>query len=289
MKVRKPAVAGTFYPAREAQLKDAIKGSYTHRLGPGKLPSHAGAEMTRGLKACVCPHAGYAYSGPVAAHSYLDVSELGKPDLVVIVGPNHYGIGSGVATYGEGEWETPLGKVRVDDAASKKIVKVTGIVDIDPEAHRREHSIEVQLPFLQHLYGGSFAFLPISLAFQDKATARDIGKGLAELLKDAVDGERSAVLIASSDLTHYEPASQAREKDTVLLKHVKALDMHAFYTALERRNITACGFGAIASVMEACRLLGFEKGRLNSYATSGDVTGDNDAVVGYPSVTFLKP
>jgi AmmeMemoRadiSam system protein B len=160
-----------------------------------------------------------------------------------------------VAAYGEGEWETPLGKVRVDDVASKKIVKLTGIVEIDPEAHRREHSIEVQLPFLQHLYGGSFGLLPISLAFQDKATARDLGKGLAELLKDAIDGERSAVLIASSDLTHYEPASQAREKDMVLLKHVRALDTHAFYTTLERR----------------------------------DVTGDNDAVVGYPSVTFLRP
>src|SRR5713101_550200 len=189
MKVRKPAVAGTFYPASEAQLKEAIKGSYTHRLGPGSLPSIARPAMTRGLKACVCPHAGYAYSGPVAAHSYLDVSGLAKPDLVVVVGPNHYGIGSGVATYGEGEWETPLGKVRVDDVASKKIVKLTGIVDIDPEAHRREHSIEVQLPFLQHLYGGSFGFLPISLAFQDKATARDLGKGLAELLRDAAEGE----------------------------------------------------------------------------------------------------
>jgi AmmeMemoRadiSam system protein B len=289
MTVRKPAVSGTFYPPGEAQLKEAIQSSYTHRLGPGRLPSHAGAVVTSGLKACVCPHAGYAYSGPVAAHSYLDVSGLAKPDLVVIVGPNHYGIGRGVAAFGEGEWETPLGKVRVDDVASKKIVKLTGIVDIDPEAHRREHSIEVQLPFLQHLYGGSFGFLPISLAFQDKATARDLGKGLAELLKDAAEGEMNAVLIASSDLTHYEPAIQAREKDMMLLKHVQTLDVNAFYTALERRNITACGFGAIASVMETCRLLGFEKGRLNAYATSGDVTGDNDAVVGYPSVTFLKP
>jgi AmmeMemoRadiSam system protein B len=288
MKVRKPAVAGTFYPAGEAQLREAIQDSYRHRLGPGRLPSKGGAVLSRGLKACVCPHAGYAYSGPVAAHSYLDVSQLSSPDLVVVVGPNHYGIGSGVATFGEGEWETPLGKVSVDGAASKEIVKLTGIVDIDPEAHRREHSIEVQLPFLQHLYGGSFGFLPISLAFQDKATARDLGKGLAELLKDAADGQRSAVLIASSDLTHYEPSIQAKEKDTMLLKHVQTLDVNALYTTLERRNITACGYGAIGAVMEACRLLGYENGRLNAYATSGDITGDNAAVVGYPSVTFLR-
>jgi AmmeMemoRadiSam system protein B len=288
MTARKPAVAGTFYPAGEPQLRDAIDGSYLHRLGPGRLPPLGGATLTRGLKACVCPHAGYAYSGAIAAHSFLDISELKKPDLVVIVGPNHYGVGSGIATYGEGEWETPLGSVPVDQAGTKRLVKLTGIVDIDAEAHRREHSIEVQLPFLQRLYGEPFSFLPISLAFQEKATARDLGKGLAELLKGAAEEEMSAVLIASSDLTHYEPASQAREKDTALLKHVERLDLDAFYTTLERRNITACGYGAIATVMEACRLLRFEKGRVNAYATSGDMTGDNDAVVGYPSVSFIK-
>jgi AmmeMemoRadiSam system protein B len=287
MASRRPAVAGTFYPAGEGELRQAIESSYLHKLGPGKLPPQ-GAGLSNGLKACVCPHAGYAYSGPVAAHSYLDISELRKPELVVIVGPNHYGLGSGVATYGEGQWETPLGKVTVDQEAAKRIISLTGFVDIDPEAHRREHSIEVQLPFLQHLYGGSFKFVPISLAFQEKAVARDLGKGLAELLKEAAEAEVGAVLIASSDLTHYEPASRAREKDTVLLKHVQALDLNAFYTTLERRNVTACGYGAIGSVMEACRLLGFEKGRLNAYATSGDVTGDNEAVVGYPSVSFIQ-
>jgi MEMO1 family protein len=286
MTVRKPAVAGSFYPAGEAELRAAIESSYLHRLGPGKLPRVGLDEQ--GLKVCVCPHAGYTYSGPIAAHSYLDIAQLAKPELVVIVGPNHYGLGCGVATYGGGEWETPLGKAKVDQDAAKTIIKLTGFVDIDPEAHRREHSIEVQLPFLQHLYGGSFTFLPISLAFQEKAIARDLGKGLAELLREAAEVDVSAVLIASSDLTHYEPAAQARDKDTALLKHVQGLDIDAFYTTLERRNITACGYGAIGAVMEACRLLGFEKGRLNAYATSGDATGDEDAVVGYPSVSFLE-
>ena len=287
MAVRKPAVAGSFYPADEAKLRQAIESSYLHKLGPGRLPSQTDT-LTPELKACVCPHAGYVYSGPIAAHSFLEISKVSNPELVVIVGPNHYGIGSGVATYGEGEWETPLGRVTVDQDATKRIIELAGFVDIDPEAHRREHSIEVQLPFLQHLYGGSFSFLPISLAFQEKAIARDLGKGLAELLKEAAEVDASAVLVASSDLTHYEPASQAKEKDTALLKHVERLDLDAFYTTLERRNITACGYGAIATVMEACRILGYEKGRLNAYATSGDVTGDNDAVVGYPSVTFLE-
>jgi hypothetical protein len=279
-------VAGTFYPSAEAELTAAIEGSYLHRLGPGRLPQ--GNADTEGLKACVCPHAGYTYSGPIAAHSYLDIAQLGNPELVVIVGPNHYGLGSGVATYGEGEWETPLGRVKVDQGATKRIVELAGFVDIDPEAHRKEHSIEVQLPFLQNLYGRSFRLLPISLTFQHKAIARDLGKGLAELLKEAAEADVGAVLIASSDLTHYEPAPQAREKDTALLKHVQSLDLDAFYATLEKRDVTACGYGAIATVMETCRLLGFEKGRLNAYATSGDVTGDDQAVVGYPSVSFVE-
>lgn len=288
MTVRGPAVAGSFYPAGETELRGAIEASYLHRLGPGRMPPLTSPGPASELRACVCPHAGYSYSGPIAAHSFLEISQLETPELVVIVGPNHYGLGSGVATYGKGEWETPLGEVRSDYEASKRIVELTGFVDIDPEAHRREHSIEVQLPFLQHLYGGSFSLLPISLAFQHKAIARDLGRGLAELLKEAAEADIGTVLIASSDLTHYEPGAQAKEKDTALLKHVERLDLDAFYTTLERRNVTACGYGAIATVMEACRLLGYAKGRVNAYATSGDVTGENEAVVGYPSVSFVE-
>lgn len=287
MTLRRPAVAGSFYPAGEAELREAVEASYLHRLGPGRLPSPTAPGPVPELKACVCPHAGYAYSGPIAAHSFLDVSQLQTPGLVVVVGPNHYGLGSGVATYGEGEWETPLGKVHVDHEASRRIVELTGLVDIDPEAHRREHSIEVQLPFLQHLYGKAFTLLPISLAFQHKSVARDLGKGLAELLKEKAEAGVGAVLIASSDLTHYEPGAQAKEKDTALLKHVERLDLDAFYSTLERRVVTACGYGAIATVMEACRLVGYGKGKVNAYATSGDVTGENGAVVGYPSVSFV--
>lgn len=282
MTVRKPAVAGAFYPSGAAELAAAVDSCYTHRLGPGRLPSGPGTY--KGLKACVCPHAGYAYSGPVAAHSYLDVSRLGRPSLVVVVGPNHYGLGSGVAAYGEGEWETPLGRVAVDSKATTELIRLSGVVEVDEGAHTREHSIEVQLPFLQRLYG-AFSFVPVSMAFQGKAAARDLGRALAEMLGPAAKGEAGAVLVASSDLTHYEPASQAREKDTALLKHVEALDLDAFYATLERRDITACGYGAIGSVMEACRLMGM-RGRVNAYHTSGEVTEDDDAVVGYPSVSF---
>jgi hypothetical protein len=278
MIIRRPAVAGSFYPADPQELREAISRSYLHPLGPGRLPP-SGKSVT-GVVACICPHAGYEYSGPVAAHSYFWLSSLPKPELVVVVGPNHYGIGSGISSFREGVWETPLGRVPIDSAASKKLVELTGIIDYDPEAHRREHSIEVQLPFLQALYG-EFPFVPICLAFQDIDTAREIGKGIAELLRG-----RNAVLIASSDLTHYEPAATAREKDAALLQPVQALDIDGFYSTLESRHVTACGYGAIATVMEASRRLGFKRGELHKYANSGDTTGDYDAVVGYPSVSF---
>ncbi len=278
MSVRRPAVAGSFYPDDPQELRQAIRDSYLHPLGPGKLPPLK--EGRAGVAACVCPHAGYQYSGPVAAYSYLWLSGLRRPELVVVVGPNHYGIGSGVATYREGSWETPLGRLPVDSEASARIVELTGLVDFDPEAHRREHSLEVQLPFLQELYG-SFKLLPISLAFQDIETAKELGRGLAKMLAG-----KDVILVASSDLTHYEPSEVAREKDAALLETVFRLDIDSFYKVLEERRVTACGYGAIATVMEASRELGFSSGELHKYANSGDTTGDFAAVVGYPSVVF---
>jgi hypothetical protein len=278
MTVRRPAVAGSFYHDDPTELKALIRESYTHPLGPGSLPPSA--VERGGVLACIAPHAGYIYSGPVAAHSYLWLSSLRRPELVVIVGPNHYGVGSGISTFREGEWATPLGNVKVDAEAARRIVELTGLVDFDPESQRREHSLEVQIPFLQEIYH-TFKILPICLAFQDMDTARELGRGLSVLLKG-----RDAILIASSDLTHYEPASVAREKDTALLETVLRLDIEAFYSVLEEKRVTACGYGAIGTVMEASRLLGFKRGELHKYASSGDTTGDNDAVVGYPSVTF---
>ncbi len=230
----------------------------------------------------MAPHAGYEYSGPVAAHSYLHVSSLRSPDLIVVVAPNHYGIGSGVATFRDGEWETPMGRMRVDEEAASMLVNDSGIVAFDPEAHRMEHSLEVQLPFLQQIYGDSVPFLPVSLLFQDVDTARTV----AESLVKVVEG-RSAVLVASSDLTHYEPAAVAKEKDSVLIDAARRMDLSSFYSTLDRLQVTACGFGAIATVMEVSRALGLSKGELLKYATSGDTTGDNNQVVGYAALRFV--
>ena len=280
MSVRKPAVAGQFYPSDPGELSRVIDWCYTHPLGPGRRPPapRSGAAMA----AVVSPHAGYAYSGPVAAHSYLHVSSVPDPDIIVVVAPNHYGIGSGVSTFEDGAWETPLGRVKVDSVAARKLADEADVVSFDPEAHRLEHSLEVQLPFLQRIYGDAVPFLPVSLLFQDIDTSKAVSAALVKVLR----GKR-AVIVASSDLTHYEPAEAARKKDTALMQEVLKMDVGGFYSVLERLEVTSCGFGAIATVMQAARGLGLGKAEQLKYASSGDTTGDNLQVVGYGALRFV--
>ena len=281
MPLRKPAVAGQFYPSEPAELSSLIDSCYLHPLGPGKAPPapKSGASTV----AVVSPHAGYIYSGPVAAHSYLHVSSMADPDLVVVVAPNHYGVGSGVSTFKEGAWETPLGRMRVDEEAARRLVDLAGIVTFDPGAHRLEHSLEVQLPFIQRIYGDRVPLLPISLLFQDIDTAKTIAGAVTSLARG-----RRAVLVASSDLTHYEPADEAKKKDMALIQRLLEMDLEGFYSTLEGLSVTACGFGAIATVMEAARSLGLGKAELLKYASSGDTSGDNLQVVGYGALRFVQ-
>ncbi len=280
MRLRTPAVAGSFYPGTRGELSAAIASCYTRPLGPGRVPPAPSTDAR--VVAVVAPHAGYEYSGPVAAHSYLHVSSLRDPDLIVVVAPNHYGIGSGVSTFQEGEWETPLGRMKVDSAASSELVADSGVAAFDPDAQRLEHSLEVQLPFLQALYGDSVPLLPISLLFQDEETATRVGSSIAKLVRG-----RRAVIVASSDMTHYEPAAVASRKDAAVIEDVKGLATGRLYSTIARLDVTACGYGAIAAVMEACRRLGFHRGELLRYASSGDTTGDNNQVVGYAALRFV--
>lgn len=277
---RPPAVAGMFYPSSEQELRSVIDQSFRNtKFGPGMPPPILEKRRIYGM---VTPHAGYAYSGAVAANSYYQIS-AGDFDTVVMVGPNHYGIGSGVATMKAGIWETPLGQVEVNGEMAGEIAKKSGIIDFDDFAHSRDHCLEVQLPFLQSIKS-KFTIVPIVLIMQDMDTAFDIGKAIADTV--AEDPEKT-MLVASSDLTHYEPNVMAHEKDTELIKAVLALDVLKFYTVLERMDVSACGYGAIASVMVAAKNLGATRGELLKYATSGDVTGDTGAVVGYSSVVFV--
>jgi MEMO1 family protein len=276
---RSPAVAGMFYPSNPLELRIALDQSFRdHKFGPGMPPPSMTERKIYGM---VAPHAGYMYSGAVAANGYYQISSHDFTNAV-IVGPNHYGIGSGVATMKDGIWETPLGEVEVNSKWVQGMAKRSGIVDFDSIAHSRDHCLEVQLPFLQYIRD-EFTIAPVILMMQDIDTAYDLGKAIA----DTAAEEDDTVLIASSDLTHYETNESAHRKDNELISAILELDVQKFYSVLERMDISACGYGAIASIMVAAKSLGATKGELLKYATSGDVTGDTDAVVGYSSVVFV--
>jgi len=222
------------------------------------------------------------YSGPVAAHAYFQLAMDGKPDTVVLMGPNHTGYGSALAMMREGTWQTPLGNVEIDTALADQIKAETSVIDIDEVAHRYEHSIEVQLPFLQFLFGDKFKIVPICFLMQDYDSAVEVGSALEEAL-DATN----TVVIASSDMTHYEPAKKAEEKDQAALSAVTALDAKRFYETVEARGITACGYAPITALLTYASGV-CAKPELLSYHNSGDVTGDHSSVVGYAAVSFKK-
>ena len=281
MKVRRPAQAGSFYAGTADSLRAQIEECYRHKFGPGKAPTvQKGPRRVIGL---VCPHAGYMYSGPVAAHSYYRLAVDGKPDTVVILGPNHTGMGSGLALVSEGVWRTPLGDVQVDEATAREILRNSGIVDIDDSAHIPEHSIEVQLPFLQHLYGSAFQFVPICFLMQDLESCREVGQAIAEALKG-----KDAVIIASTDMTHYESRETAEKKDRMALSAVEKLEEEAFYSTVEAYHISTCGYGPVVALVSAAKILGAKQGQVLCYRTSGDITGDYSAVVGYASIAIAK-
>jgi len=278
--IRRPHVASQFYEGNAEALRAQITSCFLHPLGPKKLPYVNFHSHPRSIVGLICPHAGYMYSGPVAASAFYELAIDGKPDTVVLLGPNHTGYGSGLALMREGVWRTPLGDVELDSGLADAILHETRIVDVDETAHLYEHSIEVQLPFLQFLYGNTFKIVPICFLMQDYDSALEVGRALVETL-DATN----ALVIASSDMTHYEPAKTAAAKDQVALKAVTELDAKRFYQTVETQNITACGYAPITSLITyavgVCA-----KAQLLSYHNSGDVTGDHSSVVGYASVKF---
>jgi len=281
-KIRRPTVAGTFYEGNAEALKAQVENCFLHRFGPKKLPE-VNKNGSRKILGLICPHAGYVYSGPVAAHAFYELALDGKPDVVVILGPNHTGYGSALSVMNEGMWRTPLGDVEVDAEVANAMVKEISILDVDELAHRHEHSIEVQLPFLQYLYGNEFKFVPVCFLMQDLESAVEVGRALVESLSD-----RNAVVIASSDFTHYEPQASVNRKDLAALKAVETLGAKQFYSILEAQNVSACGYAPIAALITFAKGLGAEKAELLSHKTSGDITGDTSSVVGYAAVSFKK-
>lgn len=260
--MRRPAVAGQFYPGTERSLRAMIDG-----LAPQKTPSKVKA------LGVVVPHAGYVYSGGVAAETYASIEPA---PTFVILGPNHHMYGSGVSLSSE-DWVTPLGAVEVDrDFIS---LLTPGIIDFDELAHRHEHSLEVQVPLLQYFFK-DFKIVPVAIGLQDYDTVREVAGELYDAIRRY---DKDVVVVASSDFTHYEDVDVARKKDAALIKAIERLDVPGLYDEVSRLDATCCGYGPIGAMMFISKDRGAKQGRLIRYATSGDVTGDRQ-VVGYAGI-----
>jgi AmmeMemoRadiSam system protein B len=265
--LRRAAVAGEWYPGKPAGLAAAVD-RYIADARPDPLPP---------LRAIVAPHAGLMYSGPVAAFSYKAAQKTAYRTIVMI-GPSHFVPFRGVSIWPEGEWETPFRRVRVDQELAAGITAAAPAIVVDrPDAHGREHSLELQLPFVAHLWPG-VEIVPLVMGQQTRDTAFAIGEAIAVAVA-ARPGD--VLLVASSDLSHYEDAPTAAVMDAVVMRHVQALDPEGLMSALEREPRHACGGGPIVSVLQASRRLGATQARLLQYADSGDVSGDKSSVVGY--------
>jgi hypothetical protein len=274
MMIRQPAVAGMFYHLNTDLLEKQIKFCFNYKLGPKKSKEEK-------ILAAIVPHAGYEYSGPIAAWSY---SRIPKSNYIIL-GPNHRIFGSKFGVMKEGIWKTPLGSVKIDDKVATKLIEECPLLEYDILSHESEHSIEVQLPFLQYRFKDDFKFIPItisnefpSLDFLDECKV--IGKAIANIMKK----EKNWIIIASSDFSHYVPNDYAHYVDNYIIDAILRLDEKDFFSRLQEKEASVCGFGPIAISMFASKELGAKKGKLLKYATSGDVTGDKSSVVGYASI-----
>lgn len=269
--VRPSAVAGQWYPGSADLLRREVD-------------AHLSAAGPRDTSVCPCaiivPHAGLRYSGPVAAWAYALTRKCAY-SAVVLVGPSHFVGFDGVSIWPRGTWETPLGPVRVaDDIAAAVAAECDAIVE-HPAAHGREHSIEMQLPFVATVLPG-VPIVPLVMGHQRRKTAIALGEALGRTVTAWREhNPGSILLVASSDLSHYEDAAVAMQLDGVVLQHVEALDPVALMSALEREPRHACGGGPMVSVLIAATRLGAIRARVLRYADSGDVTGDKASVVGY--------
>lgn len=276
-RVRSAAVAGSFYPAEAGELKRVIEECFVSSpLGPKGDRSPISS-----LLGGMVPHAGYVYSGPCAAHLY---SRLGKKNarLVLLLGVNHRGRGASAALSDAESWETPLGRVDVDRELGAQLKTSVDFLAEDGESHREEHSIEVQLPFLQSVFG-EFSFLPISLAYLTLEECRQLGQAIARMYEEKKDSGDNMLLLASSDLNHYESPKKTERLDRMALEKVLALDPAGLLETVEENDISMCGVIPTAVFLFAANALGARQARLLKHCHSGDAAPMRE-VVGYASV-----
>ena len=290
-KIRKPSVAGQFYEGSENKLKERLKMCFLDERGPETLPKIEKGDIK--IKGLVVPHAGYIYSGPIAAHSYNFLAKNGFADNFIILGPNHTGMGSGVAVMTEGVWETPLGEVPINEKLAKLLFK--DIIDKDDNAHSYEHSIEVQLPFLQYISEKKeFNFVPICMAMQDFETSSEVGNIIADSIKQI---KEKTVIIASTDFSHagfdYMSAppegmrvdEYAEKQDHHAISQILKMNPKGLIDTVQKNGISMCGYGPVAAMLIASKVLGASKAELLKYGSSYEVH-PSTSCVGYGSIAI---
>lgn len=265
--VRSPAVAGRFYPSDPRVLADEIDAY----LGGSK-----GKVLTR---ACVVPHAGYMYSGHVAGAVY---ASLEIPARCILLGPRHFPYGAPMAILTEGSWATPFGEAKIDSVLAAEVARACPRLRDDPIAHASEHSLEVQVPFLQRL-APDFRFVPVVLASDRYGVLEDLGQAIAKVISAQ---QEPVLIIISSDLNHYESDVITRGKDRLAIDRMLAIDPRGLYDTVRNEEISMCGYAAVVAGLVALSELGAKEGRLVRYATSGDVSGDREQVVGYAGIVL---
>lgn len=259
--LRKACVAGRFYPGSKTALAEQV-ASYLF-----EAPKEDAIAL-------ICPHAGYIYSGAIAGAAF---SSVNIPDKIILIGPNHTGLGPNASVMPSGTWEIPTGKIEIDEELASKVLASSALFQSDFEAHIMEHSLEVQLPFI-HALNPSAQIVPITIMAAKAKEREEMGKALAKVVSKA--GERVLILV-SSDMNHYESDQATRVKDKLAIERVEALDAKGLVEVAAKQDITMCGVLPTAIAIYAAKTLGAEKGRLVSYATSGEVNNEMDAVVGY--------
>jgi hypothetical protein len=282
MEVRPSPIAGQWYPADPRRLAAQVD----QYMDAAHLP-----ELSGEVVAVMAPHAGHLYSGPVAGYAFAALRGL-SPDLVVVVSPMHYPYDEPMLTTAHAAYATPLGTIPVQSQALQSLdgyLRQSLGVGLAAVAHDPEHSLEIELPFLQRALAGPFALLPIMMREQSERTARALGQALARLIvEDPVMAGKSALLVASTDLSHFYPQSVANQLDREVLRKVEAFDPAGVIRVEEEGKGFACGRGALAAVLWAARELGADRAQVLRHATSGDVTGDYDRVVGYGAAVFTR-
>jgi len=266
-KIRQPAVAGQFYPSSSQGLKDQIEAFIDKQANK------------QDIIACMLPHAGYVYSGSVAAQT---VSRINIKDRIILLGPNHTGYGAKYSIMPKGVWQTPIGEISIDSDLAQGILNRSKHLKPDDEAHTYEHSLEVELPFLQY-FKTNFQIVPIAFFSDNLLVLKKIGQAIASCI-EKLKIKDSTLIVASSDMTHYEPQAQTEKKDHMAIEAILQLNEEKLFQLINQYNITMCGFAPVIAMLSAAKSLGAKKGELVRYQTSGDTTGDTAAVVGYAGV-----